>query len=134
MNFIIGAEIKKIVKKRGIKYKAFADLMNMEERNLYHFFKKENIDIDQIMEASKVLDYDFLTLYISNSRYKNYFQKLNADTPDQIANEPSIQNKKENQISFSITIKGTMSKVAEEMSNFLQSVKEEADKRGFEIQ
>lgn len=133
MDFIIGAEIKKLVRKRGITNKAFAEKMNMEERNLYHFFKKETLDVDILLQASEILDFDFLDLYIKNSKFKNY--SLNRQ------NTPLIQPKKngehvedsKNQISFSINLKGDFDMVSQEMSNFLQLVKKEAEQRGFRL-
>ena len=70
MDFIIGAEIKKMLRKRGLTNIAFAEKMNMEERNLYHFFKKEALDVDQLLQASQILDFDFLDLYIKNSKFE----------------------------------------------------------------
>lgn len=133
MDFVIGEEIKKRVRKKGLKNKAFADLMNMEERNLYHFFKKEALEVDQLLQASKILDFDFLELYIENSKYKEYALELGKPVVGSPIDKTIHVDNSENQISFSINIKGSFDTVSKEMSNFLQSVKEEAEKRGFKL-
>lgn len=130
MNFVIGEEIKKRVRKKGLKNKAFADMMNMEERNLYHFFKKEVLDVDQLLEASKILDFDFLSLYIKNSRFKDHFQELGTPIFDNTLSEPAETYQSRNQISFSFTVQGPFDVVTKEMSNFLQYIKKEAEERG----
>lgn len=130
---MIGEEIKKRVKKKGLKNKAFADLMNIEERNLYHFFKKEQMDVDQLLQASKVLDFDFLTLYIKNSKYKEYLNDFKDVASDNISEYQTDIDKNNNQISFSICIKGKFDTISQEMSNFLQVIKKEAEDRGLEL-
>src|SRR5690606_41938776 len=111
MDFVIGEEIKKRVRKKGLKNKAFADLMNMEERNLYHFFKKEVMDVDQLLEASKILDFDFLTLYIKNSKFKDYVEELGKPPMPKSLSEPVEPYKFEEQISFSLTVQGSFDAV-----------------------
>lgn len=133
MSFIIGDEIKKRVRKKGLKNKAFADQMNMEERNLYHFFKKESMDIDQLLEASKILDFDFLTLYIQNSKYKGYAQQYDQDLVLPNSHENQSYHAEKNQISFTISIKGPLDIVTKEMSNFLQFINNEAEDRGLHL-
>ncbi|MGA6117177.1 hypothetical protein [Sphingobacterium anhuiense] len=133
MDFIIGAEIKKMLRKRGLTNIAFAEKMNMEERNLYHFFKKEALDVDQLLQASQILDFDFLDLYIKNSKFKQYSKKFVDPHHISVSEEQEVYKKSSNQISFSIHLKGDFNKVAEEMSNFLQLVKKEAEQRGFEL-
>lgn len=130
---MIGEEIKKRVKKKGLKNKAFADLMNIEERNLYHFFKKEQMDVDQLLQASKVLDFDFLTLYIKNSKYREYLNDFKDVASDNISEYQTDIDKNNNQISFSICIKGKFDTISQEMSNFLQVIKKEAEDRGLEL-
>jgi|SRR5690606_5119562 len=133
MDFVIGEEIKKRVKKKGLKNKAFADMMNMEERNLYHFFKKEVMDVDQLLEASKILEFDFLTLYIKNSKFKDHIKELGTPIISPTPREPIVSYEKSNQISFSLTVQGSFDTVSKEMSNFLQSIKKEAEERGLHL-
>lgn len=133
MDFIIGAEIKKLVRKRGITNKAFAEKMNMEERNLYHFFKKETLDVDILLQASEILDFDFLELYIKNSKFKNYSSNRQNNALIQSHKSGETVEEVKNQISFSINLKGDFDKVSQEMSNFLQLVKKEAELRGFKL-
>ncbi|CDS92744.1 conserved hypothetical protein [Sphingobacterium sp. PM2-P1-29] len=133
MDFVIGTEIKKIIRERGMTNRAFADKMNMEERNLYHFFKKETIDLDVLLQASQVLDFNFLELYIKNSKFRKHSEIFNATAPISVSEEQGSYIKKSNQISFSIHLKGDFNKVTAEMSNFLQLVKKEAEQRGFEL-
>lgn len=135
MGFIIGEEIRKKLRDSGLKNKTFAEKMNMDERSLYHFFKKRQMDIDQLLLAGEVLDFDFVSLYIRNSPFKDYYKKFKPGS-DLMAHDvvtpylPSVGN---NQISFSLTVCGTYEKISTEFSNFLQAVKEEAERRGLKL-
>lgn len=131
MSFVIGEEIRKKVRSKGLKNKAFAELMNIEERNLYHFFKKELLDIDQLLQASKVLNYDFVNLYIQNSKFSDYFG--DSTTKNQQSNTLPDLATSTNQISFSFTVKGSMESVQKEISSFLKSIQQEAESRGLSI-
>lgn len=131
MSFVIGEEIRKKVRSKGLKNKAFAELMNIEERNLYHFFKKELLDIDQLLQASKVLNYDFVNLYIQNSKFSDHF--LDSTTKNQQSKVLPDLATPINQISFSFTVKGSMESVQNEISSFLKSVQQEAESRGLTI-
>lgn len=133
MDFVIGNEIKKVVNKKGLKNKTFASLMNMEERNLYHFFKREQIDIDLLLKASEVLDVDFVSLYIENSKFKNHLKRYESAKGSELVNDLEYGYEKENQISFSICVKGSFEKVSSEMSNILQLVKKEVEDRGLSL-
>lgn len=130
---MIGDEIKKMVRKRGLKNKAFADLMNMEERNLYHFFKREQMEVDLLLQAGEILDFDFLSLYIRNSKFKNYLENNSKQNSFSDRSSTKNQPQLENQISFSINVKGSIDTASLSMSNFLQSVKLEAEKFGFKL-
>src|SRR5690606_2591383 len=82
MSFSIGEEIKRKVKERGLTNVAFAEKMAMEERNLYHFFKKKEMTIDQLVTASRVLNHDFVNLYIR--------KKLTTKSDSGIAVDPDL--------------------------------------------
>src|SRR5690554_2500059 len=127
MNFSIGEEIKKRVKEKGITNVAFAEKMNIDERNLYHFFKKKDIPLDQLVEASYILDFDFIKHYLlhATNKEKLFPDYLQESTPEYIKNE-----KVKNEISFSVKIFGELEKIQHEFPSFLSAIKKEAEMRG----
>lgn len=130
---MIGNEIKKIVRKRGLTNIAFAEMMNMEERNLYHFYKKEQIDIDQLLKASQVLDFDFISLYIKNSEFGKNYQ---ADSPIKLAKESQekyIRQTDDPKISFTVNILGSFDKITKELPDILKVLKDETESRGLHL-
>ena len=130
MSFSIGEEIKKKVKERGITNVAFAEKMGIEERNLYHFFKKKDISLEQLLEASHILDHDFIKLYIKNleKKDKKYSQYVSELTP--VYPSP---NAPDNQISFSVKIFGEFEKIQHAFPDFIAVMQREAETRGLHL-
>lgn len=126
MEFMIGNEIKKLVKKRGLTNKAFAEKMDMEERNLYHFFKKKQIDLDQLLKATQVLDYDFVSLYIKNSKFSGYLNKT-------VTSENNLTSPPQPKVSFTVNILGGFEKITEELPEIMKILKSETEARGLQL-
>lgn len=133
MEFMIGNEIKKIVKERGLTNVAFADKMDMEERNLYHFFKKKQLGLDQLLKASEVLDYDFVSLYIKNSRYSSYLTKLNSENILMENTEEYLKSAPDPKISFTVNILGRFDKITQELPEIMKILKSETEARGLQL-
>jgi transcriptional regulator with XRE-family HTH domain len=136
MDFIIGAEIKSVLKESRMKNAEFAEAMNMEERNLYHFFKKTELTLDQLLKASQVLDYDFVSLYLNNKRglpkYRNYSLKEDQEIAPG-AHESSQDYEKKRQISFSVNILGEIDRLQKEFPAFLEEIQRAAEARGLRL-
>ena len=45
----------------------FAEKLNFDRTNIYRIFNRKSIDTDLLFEISKVLEYDFFTLYSTPS-------------------------------------------------------------------
>lgn len=129
MDFSIGAEIKKKVKERGLTNLAFGERMNIEERNLYHFFKKKEMTIDQLLDASEILEFDFVNLYIRNKK------SASKVTVDLTSFEPRTKYRKETQqkITCSLKIVGSLESLQSAMPDLLKIINSEAEARGLQL-
>lgn len=56
----IGDLIEHEVRKQQIPITEFAQMINCKRNNVYDIFKRNNIDIKQLVDISKVLNHDFL--------------------------------------------------------------------------
>lgn len=130
---MIGNEIKKVVKQRGLTNVAFAEKMDMEERNLYHFFKKKHLDLEQLLKASEVLDFDFVALYIKNSKYSSYLSKRSDQNLLRDSETNYIKLDMEPKVSFTVNILGGFDTLKKEMPELLQIIKNETESRGLQL-
>ncbi|SKC71656.1 helix-turn-helix domain-containing protein [Ohtaekwangia koreensis] len=64
MNIHVGQEIEKVLLDSGIKKKEFARRIHTSTRNVYSILKKKEIKTDQLIVISKVLNYNFFSLYV----------------------------------------------------------------------
>lgn len=130
MGFTIGEEIRKKIEERGITNVSFAEKMGIGERNLYHFFKKTEIPLDQLIDASNVLDFDFIELYLKNS-----VKKLKS--PTSYFEESAVEYKKtaakKHEISLTVNIFGELSQITHAFPEFLQVIEKEARERGLHL-
>lgn len=76
-NIHIGKEIRIILDKSGMTYTEFARKIHCERQSLYYLFKSKSIDIDRLVLISKVLNHNFLQLYIPSIETQ---QKLTKNT------------------------------------------------------
>lgn len=60
---VIGKEIKRVLKERGMTISEFAKRINTHRRNVYDIFERKSIDTFLLQEISRILSYDFFTLY-----------------------------------------------------------------------
>lgn len=126
MNFSIGEEIKKRVKERGMTNVAFAEKMAMEERSLYHFFKKKEMTLDQLLEASKVLDYDFINLYIQKRHPNSGFK---VDSPEEfVPHKPP-----EEAVKINFSIGGNVENISKHLPSLIEIIHRELEKRGLHL-
>lgn len=130
MSFTIGEEIRKKIEERGITNVSFAEKMGIGERNLYHFFKKNDIPLDQLVEAGYILDFDFIKHYLQNSPKK---EKV---LPTYL-NEPSVGYQKSekgiHEISLTVNIFGELSKITQSFPELLAVIDKEARDRGLHL-
>jgi len=71
MNTIhIGHEIQAVFKDKGWSISLFAEKLHFDRTNIYRIFKRKSIDTDLLFEISKVLNYNFFTLYSPQNRDK----------------------------------------------------------------
>lgn len=62
----IGAEIRRVLRERGIPLKQFAELLCCERNSLYYLFSQSSIDVRRLMQISEILQYDFFSLYTAS--------------------------------------------------------------------
>jgi transcriptional regulator with XRE-family HTH domain len=67
MAYNFGAEIKKVLKEKGMTVSEFARRINKSRENAYDIFRRKSLDTDLLSIISQVLDYDFL----SKSKQRN---------------------------------------------------------------
>lgn len=72
----IGKEIHQIFISKGLTVTEFAKRINKSRENMYHVFNRKSIDTDLLLKISEVLEYDFFTVYISNSAEKKEIETL----------------------------------------------------------
>lgn len=133
MSFSIGEEIKKKIEEKGITNVAFAEKMGIGERNLYHFFKKNEIPLDQLIDASNVLDFDFINLYLKNSN-----KKLKPSSPSLLGvaedgSEYRTAPTKKHEISLTVNIFGELSQISHAFPELLKVIDKEAKARGLHL-
>jgi transcriptional regulator with XRE-family HTH domain len=56
-----GAEIRKVLKEKGMTVSEFARRINKSRENAYDIFRRKSLDTDLLSIISQVLDYDFLS-------------------------------------------------------------------------
>ncbi|WP_443938615.1 helix-turn-helix domain-containing protein [Pedobacter sp. MW01-1-1] len=65
MSFHIGKLIKEEIHKKGWSLKKFSEEANMTYRNVMYIFERTDISIELLKQISKVLDFDFVSLYLT---------------------------------------------------------------------
>jgi len=129
MEFTIGQRIKEILIEKGVTQTYFADRIGMSRRNLERFFKNKDISIRQLVDASEILDYDFVSEYLQNNgtTYGNSFAQETGTIYE--VNRP--QNK--NEITVQLTIKGDVTLVSKYFPEIVSKLKRETDTYGLTI-
>lgn len=79
----IGRQIKLIVEQRGYTVTEFAKRINKSRENVYSIFSRKSIDTDLLLTISKVLEYDFFSLF-------NDKQNEQAKEIDQLTKENAL--------------------------------------------
>jgi hypothetical protein len=76
MDIHVGKEIEKVLRKSGMKTKDFARKINTTPRNVYSICARKEVKTDLLKIISKVLNYNFFSLYIQPIRpeYSVYTQ------------------------------------------------------------
>jgi hypothetical protein len=88
----IGREIEIRYKESGLKLSEFAKRLNTSSRNVYDIFERSEIKTDQLERISKILNFNFFSLY--------------QDNGVQEANVPYTRKEKNNSISIVVELDG----------------------------
>ena len=59
-NIHIGSIIKKVLTEKSMTITEFACKINRERTTVYDIFERKSIDIELLIQISRVLDYDFI--------------------------------------------------------------------------
>jgi len=62
-NIHIGSIIKKVLAEKAMTISEFADKINCTRQNVYAIFQRKSVDIELLINISKVLDYEFIKEY-----------------------------------------------------------------------
>jgi transcriptional regulator with XRE-family HTH domain len=62
-NIHIGYLIKEKVKERKLHIVDFAKALHCDRSNIYDIFERKCIDVELLIRISKILDYNFLSIY-----------------------------------------------------------------------
>ena len=94
MEQLIGAQIRRVVEKRGMTVTQFAKRINKSRENAYSIFSRKTIDTGLLKLISEVLEYDFFMQYskdyillamvyeqnlVENKMLRDYNQLLTKD-------------------------------------------------------
>ena len=126
MIYVIGEAIRNKILEKGMTFVAFADKFGLSDRNLQYVFKKEDLPISQILRASELLEYDFLTDYVKAKKPKYLGKNILSE------NDEKSSVGKQKKISINLTISGGINSY-DNFPKFLKIIKEEANGLGFEI-
>ncbi len=63
----IGQQIKTVFETKGISVTEFARRINKSRENIYSIFSRKTIDTGLLLNISKVLDFDFFSLFSKKS-------------------------------------------------------------------
>ncbi|WP_153847540.1 hypothetical protein [Sphingobacterium paramultivorum] len=132
MDLTIGEIIAVDIKKSGLSVTHVAQKIGMSRKGLTDILKRNDMNLSQIASLSQELGRDYFEIF----KLKENYNIPSSDTLtkiESIEKTNEIEKIEENQISFSIHLKGDFEKVSQEMSNFLQLVKKEAELRGFKL-
>jgi hypothetical protein len=72
MNVHIGKIVTKLLKEKGIKKVEFALCMNYSKQNINTLLLKNNWYVDQIWQASLVLQYNLFSFYSNDDNFKQF--------------------------------------------------------------
>jgi transcriptional regulator with XRE-family HTH domain len=84
MSLLIGEKIKSKIQEKGWTTARFAKEANMSYRNAMHLFKRDDISVDQLLQISKVLQYDFMQDFRTTIP--------NSDSTVKVLEEPGVYN------------------------------------------
>ena len=72
--FLIGQEIKKIVKKRGFTVEELASALNVSQPTIFDIYRRETIDTGLLERFCKVLNHNFFQHY--SDKHQTDYDKL----------------------------------------------------------
>nr|WP_199082920.1 hypothetical protein [Pedobacter sp. ASV19] len=127
MDYIIGDAIRKKIEEKGMTFVSFADKFGITDRNLQYLFKKSDLTLQQVVRASEILSFDFVTEYLKNKKSKFDFQNIeHSERP------PKTKVKSEN-VTMSINLSAEITTYAKNFPEFLKNLSMEASKFGFTL-
>lgn len=129
MNTVFGEKIRQEWRVSGITQKELASKLHMSLRNLQSLFERDDFPISQLMELSKELSKDFVSMYLEEKSYPLSEKKNNVPPPVITSNFPINTN----EISIQINIKGDFDAISKHISDVLLSIKQETSKYGLTI-
>ena len=130
MKEIIGVVIKESIRKSDMTQEDFAKEMGMTLRNLANLFNKEHIPIEQLVRASKIMKQDFIKVYTDWLYEKE--PKIRPNENEDIQPKYPDQYLK-NEMTIFLNVKGSFDDIKNNMTDFLEIVKKEAEERGLHL-
>lgn len=127
MDYVIGDAIRKKIEEKGMTFVAFSDKFGVTDRNLQYLFKKSDLTLQQVVRASEILEYDFMTEYLKNKKPK---YKSSSISP--VLEEERMTYKSE-KITMSLQLAGDITNYTTNFPDFIKSISREAEKFGFQV-
>lgn len=100
MKLHIGKEIRRVLEEKGITAKWLAQKINTSDRNLYDLLTRDEIGTGQLKEISKILNYDFFSLY------QKALHKEDKNFPASLSAEPEAEYTKRHTVSVMVELDG----------------------------
>jgi len=124
MEIHIGNAIKAVVDQKGWSVVKFAKAANMSYRTALYLFERTDTSIQQLIHVGKVLDYDFVQLFVSDSNNMSTAQE----------NVDKIENVKKDFITMnmSLIIGGSQSNY-DRFPELMRKTRQIAMQLGFEL-
>ncbi len=93
----IGEEIKKVAKIRFSKDIEFAVKLGKSRQNIYDLYKRQTIDVNTLLDVSRVLSYNFFELYEKQLPFIKQFKEVEQE-PIEATLQIKLKREKKDQV------------------------------------
>lgn len=124
MQIHVGEKIYEVFKEKGWTIDFFARKVHMTPRNIQYLFKRSSIDIIQLSEISKAMQYDFVKLYVQQDEGSR-FEDVERATYPRIRKESLSMN-------ISLNLSGEPNQY-NKLPDLIKKIRNAAEQLGFQV-